>query len=296
MDKFSELRAFAAVVESGGFASAARDLGQSRSSVNRLVIALEDRLGVQLLHRTTRAVSATSTGERIYQRAKAVLEDIAELELSAGKARTEPVGRLRISAPPTIGTPDFSELIIDFMKSYPELEVEATFDTRIVDPVADGFDVVIRSAIPDEETHLVDHRVFTFDYLICASRAYINAHGAPKDLEALRAHKVLYQGKAGFSRGWELLGPKGAVIAPVRPVLTTNSLATLLQGVRAGLGISIIPAHEVAAEVLVGEIVQVLPEYSVGSRELQVIYPPARYLPAKVRLFTEFIAARCKEL
>ncbi|MEO1000164.1 MAG: LysR family transcriptional regulator, partial [Pseudomonadota bacterium] len=109
MDRFSELRAYAAVVEAGGFSAAARALGTSRSSVNRLVIALEERLGAQLLHRTTRNVSANSTGQAFYDRARQVLDDLDEMERAVSSTRTEPVGKLRISAPPSFGDLDFSE-------------------------------------------------------------------------------------------------------------------------------------------------------------------------------------------
>ena len=139
MDKFSELRAFIKVIENGGFSAAARAMGQSRSSVNRLVIALEARLGVQLLNRTTRSVSATSSGQAMYERARQVLDDLDEMERSVSSVRTEAIGRLRISVPLSFGDLDFGQLIASFMVQHPAVEVEMTSEARLVDPVAEGY-------------------------------------------------------------------------------------------------------------------------------------------------------------
>lgn len=296
MDRFSELRAFAAVVEAGGFSAAARDLRQSRSAVNRLVIALEQRLGVQLLHRTTRSVSPTSTGRALHERARRVLEDLEELETSASAARTEAAGKLRISVPPTVGNPDFSRLVVDFMARHPKVEIDATFDTRLVDPIAEGYDLAIRMAPPDEETPLVDHRLFEFSYLLCASRAYLDSRGTPSGPEDLRGHALVHQGSSLARPSWNLLGPSGPITVPVQPVLATNSLSTVIMAVRAGLGIGIAPAHEVRAEIESGDLRHVLPKYCTPARILQVIYPPSRHLSERVRLFTDFVAESCETM
>ncbi|MEL6574632.1 MAG: LysR family transcriptional regulator [Pseudomonadota bacterium] len=293
MDRFAELRAFTAVIEAGGFSSAARVLGQSRSSVNRLVIGLEERLGVQLLHRTTRSVSANSTGRALYEKARQLLDDLDEIEHSVLAARSEPEGRLRISAPLSFGELDFSAIVAAFLARHPKVEIDISFENRMVDPIAEGFDIVIRVAEPDEETILVDHRIITLDYLPCASATYLAARGTPADAAALADHAILHLRQGAAGPVWTLEGPAGPVSVPVRPVLTSNNLETLLTATLEGLGIAVMPEYAVRTALEDGRLVAVLPDHRFPARMLQVIYPPARHLSAKVRLFAEFVEQWC---
>ncbi|MEM6623218.1 MAG: LysR family transcriptional regulator [Pseudomonadota bacterium] len=293
MDRFSELNAFIQVIEAGGFSAAARQMGQSRSSVNRLVIALEGRLGVQLLNRTTRSVSATSTGQALYARARQILDDLDEMEREVTEARTQAVGKLRINAPLSFGDLDFSALVTGFMQAHPGVEIELDLEARLVDPIAEGYDIVIRSAPPDEQTMLVDHRILTLDYLICASPGYLADRGAPTVARDLADHAVLHHNQPGTGPVWRLHGPQGAVSVNVQPVLVANTLETLLAGACAGLGIAIMPEYAVRSDIASGRLVPVLTDHALPQRMLQVIYPPARHLSAKVRLFVDFVEAWC---
>ncbi len=296
MDKFAELRAFRAVIDAGGFSAAARETGQSRSSVNRLVMALEERLGVQLLHRTTRSVSATSVGRAVHERARNVLDDLDELEMNARSASSEPVGRLRVSVPPSAGRLDFAELLVRFMERHPKVEVEAGFEARLVDLVAEGYDAVVRLAVPDEGTNLVDHRIFEVNYVLCARADYLEDRGQPSTLGDLRGHRLLYLGASTPAPTWQLIGPEGLDSFPLKPFLVSNSLDAVLAAVRAGFGIAIVPLHDVRAELEAGILARVLPQHAAPVRMMQVIHPPARYLSAKVRLFLEFVEEWCRPL
>ncbi|MEL6768179.1 MAG: LysR family transcriptional regulator [Pseudomonadota bacterium] len=296
MDRFAELRAFTAVIEAGGFSSAARVLGQSRSSVNRLVIGLEERLGAQLLHRTTRSVSANSTGRALYEKARQLLDDLDEIEHSVQAARSEPEGRLRISAPLSFGELDFSAIVAAFLARHPKVEVDISFENRMVDPIAEGFDIVIRVAEPDEETILVDHRIVTLDYLPCASPRYLETRGTPTEAAALADHAILHLrhgSTAAAGAVWTLEGPAGPVSVAVRPVLTSNNLETLLTAAMEGLGIAVMPEYAVRTALEDGQLAAVLPGHRFPARMLQVIYPPARHLSAKVRLFAEYVEEWC---
>lgn len=295
MDRFSELRAFVSVIDAGGFSAAARETGQSRSSVNRLVIALEERLGVQLLNRTTRSVSPTSSGRAVYDRARQVLEDLEEMERAVTATRTKAVGRLRINAPLSFGDLNFSELATSFLKLHPQLEIDLQLESRLVDPVAEGYDVVVRIAEPDEETTLVDHRILELEYVMCASPEYLLASGAPQTANDLRSHAVLEGPTPMASPIWTLAGPDGKVSVPVRPVLMANTLETRLTGACAGLGIAILPAYGARSDIEAGRLHRVLADHRLPSRMLQVIYPPARHLSAKVRLFVDFVESWCHE-
>ncbi|MEM9147659.1 MAG: LysR family transcriptional regulator [Pseudomonadota bacterium] len=293
MDKFQELRAFRTVIEAGGFSAAGRELKLSRSSVNRLVMALEERLGVQLLHRTTRSVAPNSTGRALFERARQVLDDLDEIERSVSSARTDPIGKLRISAPPSFGDLDFAELVTAFLLRHPMVAIDISFESRFVDPVAEGVDIVIRVGEPDEATMLVDHRILRLDYLVCAAPAYLAARGAPRSVGDLQTHAVLLQRGDQTVEKWTLEGPDGPVSVRVHPVLAANSLDVLLVAARAGLGIAVLPEYAVRSELVAGRLVQILPDHHFPPRMLQVIYPPSRHLSAKVRLFTEFVQSWC---
>ena len=295
MDRFAEIRAFLDVVEAGSFSAAARVTGQSRSAVNRLVIALEERLGVQLLHRTTRSVSLNSNGSALYERAKRLLDDLEEIERAVSSTRREPFGMLRISAPHSFGDLDFSKIVAAFLKRHPKVTIDLSFENRLVDPVAEGYDIVIRVSEPDEQTMLVDHRVLSLDYLLCASPDYLATYGTPETIQELGAHKLLALEQATQTGHWTFVGPDGPTRVPLRPVLCANSLDAILTATTFGLGISVLPEYAIRSELKTDSLRSILKDYRFPSRMLQVVYPPARHLSAKVQVFTDFVDAWCNE-
>lgn len=295
MDRFAEIRAFVDVVDAGSFSAAARATGQSRSAVNRLVIALEERLGVQLLHRTTRSVSVNSNGRALYERSKRLLEDLEEIERAVSSTRQEPFGMLRISAPHSFGDLDFSKIVTAFLKQHSKVTLDLSFENRFVDPIAEGYDIVIRVSEPDEQTTLVDHRVLSLDYLICASPEYLETYGTPGTIEDLRAHRLLALEQATQTGHWTFLGPDGPTKVPLRPILSANSLDALLTAAISGLGVSVLPEYAIRSELKAGSLRSILNDYRFPPRMLQVVYPPARHLSAKVQVFTDFVDAWCNE-
>lgn len=292
MDRFAELRAFATVVEKGGFSAAARALIQSRSTTNRLVISLEERLKVQLLNRSTRQVSITSEGQVFYERARRILDDLDEAEACVVDASEAAIGRMRIGAPLTFGGLNISADVTEFMKRHPQLEIELNLETRMVDPVAEGYDLVVRVAEPDEETMLVDHRIVAFAYVACAAPAYLAQCGTPKCPSDLCDHKLLQYRRVGESRVWTFNGPQGSITTPVRPILCSNNLDPLRDAAIAGLGVAVLPEFAIRRDLSSGALTRVLADFALPERVLQVIYPPSRHLSAKVQLFTDFLAAR----
>ncbi|MEM1160442.1 MAG: LysR family transcriptional regulator [Pseudomonadota bacterium] len=293
MDRFAELRAFRDVIDAGGFSAAGRQTGQSRASVNRLVIALEERLGLQLLNRTTRSVSPTSSGRALYERARLLLDDLDEMERAASSVRTEAAGKLRISVPLSFGDLNFSRLVTAFMARHPKVEIEMNADVRFVDPIAEGYDLLLRISEPDEETMMVDHRVLGLDYVLCAAPAYLAKRGSPVTAQDLAGHAAIYQSQSRKSPSWTLDGPAGRITVPVKPVFTANTLDDLLTAACAGLGIAIMPEYAIRSDFTAGRLQAVLPDHRPPPRFLQVIYPPARHLSAKVRLFTDFVTEWC---
>ena len=289
MDKFAGLKAFISVVEAGSFAAAARVIGLSRSQTNKLVIALEEELGVQLFSRSTRHVAPTGEGRAFYAHARQILEDLREAETMLSATQKEAVGQMRVCTPLSLGSLNFSEMVIAFMRRHPALKVDLVQNTRLVDPIAEGFDCVIRIAAPDEETLLVDHRITPVEYMTCAAADYIEKQGAPTHPDELQTHALLHYSGSEKVRYWQYTGPGGTVTVPIKPIFTANNLEAIREAVCGGLGIAILPRYAVQQDLASGRLVGLLTEYSLPSYMLQLIYPPSRHLSAKVQLFTAFL-------
>ncbi len=292
MDRFNALEAFLSVVEEESFAGAARRLGLSRSQTSRLVAQLEDRLGAQLIQRSTRKAAPTSAGEAFYLKTKAIVDDLNEAEATVVAHQDMAVGKIRLNTPSSIPGVNFSRAVVDFMAQYPAVDVELTMENRMVDPVADGYDLVVRIAEPDEETELVDHRILSLDYGMYCAAAYAARRGVPNAPSDLADHDTLHFAGEGATPRWSMFGPGGEMSVRVRPRLISNHRETLYEAVRQGLGVAIMPEFSFAPLLQSGEIVRVLPDYRCRLLMLQVIYPPARHLSTKVRLLTDYLVDR----
>ena len=290
MDKLAAMRAFVTVVDQGGFAAAARVTGQSRSAVNRLVIALEDDLGVQLLNRTTRRVSPTANGVAFHERAREILGDLDDAERDVRQSHREAVGRLRVNAPMSFGTMHLGPAVADFMAKHPRLQVDLQLNDRFVDIVGEGFDLAIRIAEPQEDTSFVDVRICEARRVICAAPAYLAEHGRPTHPRDLRHHACLHYGEAGNL--WRLIGPEGSLAVHVDPVLSSNNGEVLRDAAVRGIGICLLPTFVVGAELQAGRLATVLADFVPPRLMLSAIYPPSRHLSAKLRLFTDFLVDR----
>ncbi len=292
MDKFAALKAYACVVEEGGFAAAARAMGQSRSAINRQVIALEDQLGVQLLNRTTRQVSTTAGGAAFYDRAKTILSALEEAEVDVTRAQAEASGLLRINAPMSFGTMHLGPAMADFMAMHPKLRLELHLNDRIVDIIEEGYDLAIRIAEPREDTTLVDFRICDIRRVICASPGFLAAHGRPEHPNALKTRPCLHYGNLSSGKLWRLQGPGGSVGVHVNPILCSNNGEVLRDAAVNGLGIALLPTFIAGQELQAGRLVTLLNDFTLPNLMLTAIYPPTRYLSAKVRHFTDFLIAR----
>ncbi|HEY9648658.1 MAG TPA: LysR family transcriptional regulator, partial [Chroococcidiopsis sp.] len=209
MDKFESMSAFVQVVNAGGFAAAARQMGVSRSAVNKLVIALENELGVQLLHRSTRIVTPTETGLAFHERCLEILASLEDAERSITQLQQEAKGRLRVNAPMTFGTLHLAPALSDFLVQYPDLQVQLTLSDRFVDPIEEGFDVTVRIARPQATASLIVHSLAPAQRLLCAAPSYLAAHGTPIHPEDLRHHSCLHYGQLAGEDQWTLMGEDG---------------------------------------------------------------------------------------
>ncbi|MGF1538430.1 MAG: LysR family transcriptional regulator [Elainellaceae cyanobacterium] len=296
MDKLEAIRAFTRVVEAGSFAAAARKMDQSRSSVNKLVIQLEDQLGAQLLQRTTRKVTVTATGLAFYERCLRILADLEEAELAVMQTQGEPQGDLRINAPMSFGQLHIGPAIADFMAQYPQLRVQLTLEDRFVDPIAEGFDVVVRIAAIPDATNLIIKAIAPVPRQLCAAPAYLERHGTPQTPEDLRQHRCLHYGYLATGQTWTLYGPDGAHRIPIRSIFCSNNGEVLHRAALKGLGIVLLPTFILQPDLQAGHLRPILTDYRLPQTVLSVVYPPNRHLSTKVQLLRDFLSDRFQAL
>lgn len=294
MDKLEAMRVFAQVVTHGGFSAAAREIGMSRSAVSKHVMDLEASLGVQLLHRTTRQTSTTDAGLAYFERCQAILAEIEEAELAISDAQQAPRGQLRINAPMSFGTLHLGTAIADFMQRYREVQVQLVLNDRFVDPIAEGFDITIRIA-ELEDSSMIARRIMPARRVLCASPGYLRERGAPKSPDDLRRHDCLHYGNLTTGAQWKLTGAGRDHWVPVKAVLCANNGEVLRDAALRDLGIALLPTFIAGRELEEGRLAAVLAEYEPPPIGVYALYPPARYLSAKVRVFLDFLAARFAE-
>ncbi len=292
MDRFQSIRAFTRVVEEGGFAAAAREMGLSRSVVNRAVIALEDDLGTQLLVRSTRQVTPTETGLAFYDRALGILADLDSAIASVSELQEHPTGNLRVNAPMSFGTMHLSSLVADFMSEYPEVRVELMLSDRFIDPIEEGFDVTLRVAEDAPSTSLIVRNIAPAKRVLCASPDYIASAGEPKSPRELRQHRCLHYGYLDSGSQWRLTGPDGDRTWSINCAMWSNNGETLRDAAIGGQGIALLPTFIVGQALQDGQLRSLLTEYSPPEIVLSAVYPRHRHLSAKVNLFVEMLVER----
>jgi DNA-binding transcriptional LysR family regulator len=292
MDKFESLRAFTQVVNAGGFAAAAREMGVSRSQVNKLVIALENELGVQLLHRSTRVVTPTETGLAFHERCVEILASLEEAERSLTQLQAEPRGRLKVNAPMTFGTLHLAPALADFLVQYPDIQVQLTLSDRFIDPIEEGFDITVRIAKFQESASLIVHPLTAAPRVLCAAPSYLEQHGTPTHPDELQHHSCLHYGQLAVEAQWTLIGADGEQTVSVQGVLCSNNGEVLRDAAVRGLGITLLPVFIVGRELQQGVLHIVLPNYHPPELSISVIYPVNRHLSTKVRLLVDFLQER----
>ncbi|MGV2827453.1 LysR family transcriptional regulator [Myxosarcina sp. GI1(2024)] len=289
MDKFESMRAFVRVVEEEGFAAAARKMQMSRSAVNKLVINLEDRLGVQLLYRTTRQVTPTDTGRAFYQRCIEILSELEEAELAVSRQHSEPKGNLKINAPMSFGISYLGSKIAEFMTLYRELKIQLTLEDRFVDPISEGYDLVIRIGSSPSSPNFVAHRITKLKRLVCAAPTYLKARGIPTHPHELQNHFCLHYGYLASGSKWRFINRNEEFQVSIDGVFCSNNGEMLRDVAVKGLGIVMLPAFIVERELELGKLQVILAEYYPPQLNLSVIYPVNRHLSPKIQLFTRFI-------
>lgn len=288
MDRFEEMRVFTAVVDAGSFVGASDALEMSKAAVSRHVAELESRLVVRLLHRTTRKLSLTPEGEVFHGRCRELLGGVDEAEAEITSRSGEASGVLRINVPFSFGLLHLAPLWAEFMAQHPKVVLDVTLADRVVDLVEEGFDLAVRIArLPNSS--LVSRQLTSTRLVLCASPAYLRAHGQPRHPSDLAQHEVLAYSLFSMGDQWEFSGPEGTASVKVTPRLRTNSGDTCRVAALRGQGIVLQPSFLVGPDLLAGTLVEVMPAWRSIELGVYAVYPSRKFVAPKVRLMIEFL-------
>lgn len=291
MNPFLEMRTFCAVADAGSFVRAAEALALSKAAVSRHVGELEARLGVRLLHRTTRRLSLTGEGEIFYARSKELLAGLEEAESELLSRSSAARGMLRINAPVTFGILHLAPLWGAFRERHPQVRLDLTLSDRIVDVVEEGYDVAIRiAALPDST--LVSKRIAGTRIVLCASPRYLEASGVPSHPSELANHAVIAYRYWSTGDEWQFNGPGGRESVRTKPIMHSNSGDTCRAMALEHHGVILQPDFLIGRDLAEGTLIELMPEFHAQELGIYAIYPTRKHVSPKVRALIEFLVER----
>jgi len=288
-DSLYEMSVFSRVVAAGSLSAAARDLGISTAGVSRKLAALEARLGVRLLNRTTRRISLTDEGASYHEACNRILAEIEEADAAASARLVEPEGALKVALPASFGHLHIAPLVPHFAARFPKVRLALSLSDRTVNVIEEGFDLAIRIG-ELEDSSLAARKLAPNRRVVCASPAYLEKHGAPQRPEDLQDHNCVIT--QDFHMTWEYrdpVGKRGSVRVSGR--YSCDNWEVLREWALAGLGIALKSTWDVRRQLEEGTLVALLPGYDFATEvAIYAVYPHRRYLPAKTRVFIDFLA------
>lgn len=289
MDQLAALRALRRVVELGSFTAAGEALGVSHSIVSRQIRQLENQLGAQLLNRTTRRFALTAAGHDYYLASRDILEALDAADRAVAFHQAQPSGSLRINAPMAFGTLELATWLPDFARQYPHIHLDLVCNDRIVDLLDDGFDVALRLARGLPDSTLVARQLASSRTVAVAAPAYLARHGHPATPQDLAQHNCLMYSSGDKPAEWLFTDAAGASQkVAIQGSLQANTSVALREAAVGGMGIVGAAAFIVRDALRSGQLVQVLPGYTLLPRTLYALYPHSRLLSPKVRVFIDF--------
>jgi DNA-binding transcriptional LysR family regulator len=291
MDKLRAMATFVRIVESGSLTAAAGALDVSGPSVVRLLASLERSLDVRLLNRTTRRMALTEEGRDYFERCKRILAEVAEAEAAAGNRRGAARGELRVTAPALFGRMHVAPLAAEFVARHEGVSVDLLFVDRVVNLLEEGLDAGVRIAdLPDSS--LVALPVGEVGRVVCASPKYLARAGTPKTPQELRAHACIRFAGLGATHEWTFQEGGRKLTVPVRGPLAGNQADALVEACAGGLGIGMFLSYQAAPLVAAGRLKLLLADYWPPPVPVSVVYPHAKLLPARTRLFVDWLRER----
>ena len=278
---------FVCVAEYGSFTRAAKALGISTAQVSRQISALEERLKIKLLYRTTRKVSLTEEGRVFYQHCRSVLDGLNAAEQAVSNLQSKPQGRIKLTAPVTYGEQQLLPLINDFMMQYREIEVTAFLSNQQIDLVEGGYDLAIRIGKLRDSTMMAKKLSLRTNF-VCATPAYLNQYGVPRTLDDLSQHNCLL----GTRDYWHFVEDGTEKNLRVSGTIQCNSGYSLVDAALKGLGIVQLPDYYVQKHLASGALVSLLDDYREPKESIWALYPHNRQLSPKIRLLVDYLAER----
>lgn len=288
MDRLQQIRVFTKVVERGSLSRAARDLGVTQPTVSKALAALENELKQRLLLRSTRRVTVTDSGRRYYDRCREVIETLDEAEAELADDET-PRGTLRVHGPVVLGEMFIGPAAVQFQRRHPNVRCELTFLDSYVDLVAEGADLAIRLGHVTDPS-IVRRRVGAMKRVLVASPEYLAKNGTPKEPADLAKHAAVRF--SGLPSGNSL--SIGGTTIEMTPGFLSNNAVTLRDGLLGGLGIGLVTEWLVHEDLKKKALVEVLPETPPAGIEVNVVFPTARFVPRRARMFVEFFMKTLK--
>jgi len=282
---------FRRVVETGNFSEVARELELSQPTVSKHVAALENRLNVKLLNRSTRSLSLTDVGKHYYDRCVHILDELHETESTLCNQQSQPAGTLRINTPVTFGELNIVPHLWQFLLEYPDLKIDLIMDDHYVDLVKEGVDMAIRVG-PMTDSSLISRKIGDSPRVAVASPDYLAANGEPGTLQDLKAHNCIVYMLLTTLNEWHFTGPHGKETVRVNGRFSVNNPRTIRQAVLAGQGIAITPMWLMEESIKAGKVKVILDQYIPTPLEIHAVYPDRRFVPAKVSCFIDYIRTK----
>ncbi len=280
---------FSAVVDASSFVAAADSLGMSKAAVSRYVSELEQRLGVRLMHRTTRKLSLTPEGEVFLVRCRDILANIESSEAEISTRSVTASGLLKVSLPVSFGIRHLAPLWSEFLADHPQVTLDVQLADRVIDLVDEGFDLAVRIArLPDSS--LISRQLASTRLVICAAPSYLKRRGTPAHPSELAQHDVLGYSLMAMGDQWQFTGPEGPVCVKVRPRMWTNNGDSCVAAALQGSGIQLQPTFLIDEELASGQLVEILPQFRSVELGIYAIYPSRKFVLPKVRAMVEFLA------
>jgi DNA-binding transcriptional LysR family regulator len=288
------MESFVRVARSGSFTVAANQLGLSRALVSRHVSDLEGRLGVRLLNRSTRSLNITEEGRAYLERCEQIFRDIEASDRAVLRARTEPVGTLKIAAPKSFGSLHLADVIIEFAKAQPRLRVslileDVSFRTSY-DFVERGLDLALRISSL-RHSSLTERHIVALDWIVCASPGFLERTARLSSPVDLVGHACLiHSNVTPNDRIWRFEDPKGPLSVKVSGVFFSNSALALRKAAIAGMGVTLLPGYVVADDLAAGRLVALFPRHKIAQRPLLAVHPRTAVVPQKIEVFLDFLS------
>jgi DNA-binding transcriptional LysR family regulator len=292
VDVFRQLDIFLRVARSGSFTAVAAQVGHSPAAIARHINALEKRLGVRLLNRSTRSLSLTQAGRSYAELCERVVNDVSQCESQLSALQNEASGSIKVIVPKTFGSLQLGDAVIAFCHRHPNIAISIVFEDSSARPhdfVERGYDMALRWGVDLQSNTLVARQIGVLTRKLCAAPEYLGQHGTPQRPSDLESHNCLVHLIAAADSVWRFGESDQEISVKVRGDFTADSALMLRKAAIAGRGVAILPLFCIHDDLRSGTLVEVLPKYPVPPNPLVVLYLQRRLLPSRVRLFIDFL-------